>query len=120
ADAGLLETAKRHLDVDDHAVDGDAAASHLAREAIAALGILCVDRAVQAIAGGIGLLDHVLLIVIVDEGYDRAENLLPGDRHGRLDIDKHGRLNEEAAVEISRSAAAERERRAFGLAFLDI
>src|SRR5262245_12620307 len=84
ADAGLLEAAEGMFRVDDHAVDGDAARAHAARDRIAAIRVRREDRTRKAVGGVVGLGDGIVLVGVGDNGHHGAEDLLLEDLHVRL------------------------------------
>ena len=120
AHAGLLEAAERHLDVDGHAVDRDAARAHPARELVGSLRIRAVDGAVQAVDRVVGLGDGVVGAVVLDEADDRPEDLLLRDRHAAVDVVEHRRLDEVPARQVVGPPAARHDAGALVDALCDV
>src|SRR5262249_48517949 len=120
ADAGLLEAAEGVLGVDDHAVDGDAARAHAARQPIAALRIGREDGAGEAVGGGVGLGDGVVLVGGGEDSDHGTEDLLPRDLHVGPSIREHGGLDVVALGEALGSPAATGDLRALGPAGGDV
>src|SRR6187399_1013067 len=96
SDTGLLESAKRHLVVDDQSVDGNAARTHAASDLITAFRIFGVDRTVQSVHGAVGLGNGIVNIVVADEGNDGSEDFFLSDRHAHVDIREYRWFDEVA------------------------
>src|SRR5438270_3911148 len=65
------------------------------------------DRPRKAVDAVVGDRNGVVLVVVADDAEDRAEDLLPGDPHGVVNVSEQRGLDEEAAVEMPRHAASD-------------
>ena len=120
ADAGLLVAAERRVEVRRVGVDRVRAGPHAARDLEAARGIGREHAAGQAEAAVVRDADRVLVVVERDEGDDRAEDLLLGDRHVVAHVRQQRRLDVPALVQVLRHLAAGGDRRALVDGLLDV
>ncbi len=80
------------------AVDPHCPGPRVVRNGERRLQVLRDDARCEAVCGPVGALDDVGCVFEFDDGHDRAEDLLLGDRHVVLYVGEHRRLNEEALV----------------------
>ncbi len=80
------------------AVDPHCPGPHVVRNGERRFQILCDYSRCEAVCGPVGAFDDVNCVFELDDGHDRAEDLLLGDCHVVLYVGEHRRLNEETLV----------------------
>ena len=122
ADTTLLDTAKRDAEVAIiAAVHPDHTGLDIARDTVRALQVLSEERRAETERRVVGTVDSLSFLDEARDDDERAKDLLAVDAHVVLDVGEDGRLNEEAlAADVLVRHAAGGQRRALGLARLDV
>src|SRR5262245_60006954 len=102
--ARLLVAAEAGGEVRTRAVDVHVAGADLLRHLTGALGIARRDVSGESVQRVVGDLDRLRIALVGQDGEDRPEDLLAGDRHVVADVAEHGRLDEVAARETGRTS----------------